>query len=277
MSSKLKTQSGIPLKPVYRPDDLSGFSYEENLADPGTFPYTRGRRLEPGGGNWIWRELSGEGDPKRSNEQLKYLLSKGQMGIDFVADTPSYAMLDADHPNARYAVGTQGVSLCRKIDYIDLLRDLPLDEISVSASVRAEFGIIGLYMATRELGFDPAQLRGSVIQATLFGEDCCYAVHLPLDLRLRLTCDSIEFSSEKMPKFHSFIEDTYYISDGGLDAVEEMALGFLEIRLVVRELLATRGSHRQLRPAHRNPRQRSHGSVRDRGQNSRYTPVCSPA
>ncbi|MEK7446707.1 MAG: methylmalonyl-CoA mutase family protein, partial [candidate division NC10 bacterium] len=32
-------------------------------------------------------------------------------------------------------------------------------------------------------------------------------------------------------------EDTYYISDGGLDAVEEMALGFVEIRYVVRELL----------------------------------------
>ena len=40
-----------------------------------------------------------------------------------------------------------------------------------------------------------------------------------------------------MPKFHSFIEDTYYISDGGLDAVEEMALGFIEIRFIVRELL----------------------------------------
>lgn len=237
MNGDLKTQSGIPLQAVYRPDDLSEFSYDDKLADPGAFPYTRGRRLEAEGGNWIWRELSGEGDPKRSNEQLKYLLSKGQTGIDFVADTPSYAMLDADHPQARHSVGTQGVSLCRKIDYVDLLRDIPLDEISISASVRAEFGIIGLYMATKELGFDPGLLRGSVTQATLFGEDCCYAVHLPLDLRLRLTCDSIEFSSQKMPKFHSFIEDTYYISDGGLDAVEEMALGFIEIRFVVRELL----------------------------------------
>ena len=237
MSSELETQSGIPLSPVYRPGDLAGFSYEEKLGDPGQFPYTRGRRLETGGGNWIWRELSGEGDPKRSNEQLKYLLSKGQMGIDFVADTASYAMLDADHPTARHAVGTQGVSLCRKLDYVDLLRGIPLDSISISASVRAEFGIIGLYMATRELGFDPALLRGSVTQMTLFGEDCCYAVHMPLNLRLRLSCDSIEFASEKMPKFHSFLEDTYYISDGGLNAIEEMALGFTEIRLVVRELL----------------------------------------
>jgi methylmalonyl-CoA mutase N-terminal domain/subunit len=237
MSDELRTQSGIPLAPVYRPDDLKGFSYDEKLGDPGQFPYTRGRRLETSGGKWIWRELSGEGDPRRSNEQLKYLLSKGQTGIDFVGDTATYAMLDADHPNARHAVGTQGVSPSRRLDYVDLLRDIPLDSISVSASVRAEFGIIGLYMASRDLGFDPSLLRGSVTQMTLFGEDCCYAVHMPLKLRLRLTCDSIEFASEKMPKFHAFLEDTYYISDGGLDAIEEMALGFLEIRLVVRELL----------------------------------------
>jgi methylmalonyl-CoA mutase N-terminal domain/subunit len=40
-----------------------------------------------------------------------------------------------------------------------------------------------------------------------------------------------------MPRFHSFLEGTYYISDGGLDAVEEMALGFVEIRGIVRALL----------------------------------------
>jgi methylmalonyl-CoA mutase N-terminal domain/subunit len=40
-----------------------------------------------------------------------------------------------------------------------------------------------------------------------------------------------------MPRFHAFLEDTYYISEAGLDSVEEMALGFIEIRHVVRDLL----------------------------------------
>jgi len=41
-----------------------------------------------------------------------------------------------------------------------------------------------------------------------------------------------------MPRYHAFLEDTYYISDGGLNSVEEMALGFVEIREVVRRLVA---------------------------------------
>jgi methylmalonyl-CoA mutase N-terminal domain/subunit len=77
----------------------------------------------------------------------------------------------------------------------------------------------------------------SVIQAPLYAEDCGYAVHLPIHLRLRLAADCIEFCSKEMPRFHSFVEDTYYISESGLDSIEEMALGFIEIRWMVRELL----------------------------------------
>jgi methylmalonyl-CoA mutase N-terminal domain/subunit len=60
---------------------------------------------------------------------------------------------------------------------------------------------------------------------------------MPFKLRLRLAADSIEFAAREMPKFHAFLEDTYYISEGGLDPVEEMALGFVEIRYLIRELL----------------------------------------
>jgi methylmalonyl-CoA mutase N-terminal domain/subunit len=55
---------------------------------------------------------------------------------------------------------------------------------------------------------------------------------------MRLALDSIEFAATEMPRFHAFLEDTYYISDGGLNAVEEMALGFVEIREIVRSLIA---------------------------------------
>jgi len=81
-------------------------------------------------------------------------------------------------------------------------------------------------------------VRGSAIQTPLYAEDYCYAVHMPVELRLRLTLDSIHFCAHEMPKFHSFVEDTYYVSDGGPDAIDEMALGFVEIRKVVRDLVA---------------------------------------
>ncbi|MBI2528803.1 MAG: hypothetical protein HYV93_22825 [Candidatus Rokubacteria bacterium] len=231
------TRSRIPLKPVYGPGDVAELRYDEALGDPGAFPFTRGRRPpEQGASAWIQRELSGEGTPSRSNAQLKYLIGTGATGIDVIGDTPTMAYLDADHPAAAHAVGTQGVSLCCLDDYRQLYADLPLDGLTVSQSLPPLFGMAGFYLAARERGIEPARLRGSIVQPPFYCEDCGYATHMPFPLRLRMTADSIEFASREMPRFHAFLEDTYYISDGGLDAVEEMALGFVEIRHVVREL-----------------------------------------
>ena len=88
------------------------------------------------------------------------------------------------------------------------------------------------------MAVDPRVLRGSAIQPPLYSEDCSYSTFLPFETRMRLTLDSIVFALREMPRFHAFLEDTYYISDGGLDAVEEMSLGLLEIREVCRRLLA---------------------------------------
>jgi methylmalonyl-CoA mutase cobalamin-binding domain/chain len=230
------TRSGIPLKPFYTPGDLYGRDYEKQLGLPGEFPYTRGRRADPAGG-WMHRELSGEGDPARSNEQLKYLLSQGQIGLDVIGDSPTMAFIDPDHPLAANAIGTQGVSLCCLDDFRVLYRDLPLDSVVVSASLPPAITVAALYLVARENNVPHDQLRGSVIQAPFYAEDCGYAVHMPFRLRLRLAADCVEFCSKVMPRFHSFVEDTYFFNQAGLNAVDEMALGFIEIRHLVRELL----------------------------------------
>jgi len=234
-----QTQSRIPVKPVYGPPDLAAWDPAEQLGEPGAFPYTRGVRAHPeDGGGWIQRELSGEGDAARSNAQFRYLLSKGQTGVDIIGDTPTMGLLDPDHPFAEHAVGTQGVSICCLDDYRELYRDLPLDRITLSHSLSPAFAIAGLYCVARERGFAPAALRGSVVQAPFYCEDTGYGIHMPFELRQRMAVDSIAFCCGEMPRFHAFLEDTYYISDGGLDSVEEMALGFVEIRGIARALLA---------------------------------------
>jgi methylmalonyl-CoA mutase N-terminal domain/subunit len=238
--SGLTTDAGVPLRPVYGPHDGASREYESHLGDPGTFPFTRGRRApSPDGaaGAWIQRELSGEGSPRRSNEQFRSLLAHGALGVDVIGDTPTMAALDPDHPICTPAVGTGGVSLCRKQDFIELFDGIALDEITASHSLPAAFALAGQYVAARASGVDPAVLRGSAIQSPMYGEDCSYATFMPYPLRLRLCLDSIVFSTREMPRFHAFLEDTYFISDGGLDVVEEMALGFIEIREVTRRLI----------------------------------------
>lgn len=236
-TAERRTRSGIPLQDYYTPHDVAGL--EDTLAQrPGQFPYMRGRRPTPTHG-WIQRSLSGEGGPERSNEQLRFLISGGQTGVSVISDAPSMALLDPDHPLARNAIGTQGVSLCCKRDYLELYRDIPLDQITISASqVFPLFQLAGLYLAAREYGFAIDKLRGSVMGIPLYPEDCSYALHLPVTQRVRAQCDAIEWCARTMPRFHSCIEDTYFFSESGLNAVEEMALGFVEIRHLVRKLIA---------------------------------------
>jgi len=155
-----------------------------------------------------------------------------------IGDNPTMSALDPDHPMCVPAVGTTGVSLCRKLDFTELLAGIPLDRITLSHSLPPAFAIAGQYLAARDSGIDPAVLRGSAIQPPLYSQDCSYSTFLPFAVRMRLTLDSIVFSLREMPRFHAFLEDTYYISDGGLDIVEEMSLGLLEIREVCRRLIA---------------------------------------
>jgi methylmalonyl-CoA mutase N-terminal domain/subunit len=229
---KLKSRSGLPLRRAYGSADGGG-------ERPGEFPFTRGRLANPHTkAAWIQRELSGEGDGRRSNEQIRYLLDHGQTGIDVIGDAPTQSLLDPDHPLARNAVGTQGVSLCRKQDFLDLFRGVPFDRVSISSSVPSFFALSGLVLAAREAGLPLNQLRGSVLHAPLYTEDCSYAWHLPVNFRVRLALDSIAYCSEQMPKFHAYLEDTYFFSESGLSPLEEMALGFVQLRHIVRNLLA---------------------------------------
>jgi methylmalonyl-CoA mutase, N-terminal domain len=228
----MKTRSGVPLLRLYAAKDGEGEL-------PGQFPFTRGRLANPQSRtNWIQRELSGEGDGQRSNEQIRYLLEHGQTGIDVIGDAPTQSLLDPDHSLAREAVGTQGVSLCRKQDFLDLFKDVRFDQVSISSSVPAFFALAGLALAAREASFPLDRVRGSVLHGPLYTEDCSYAWHLPVEFRVRLALDSVEYCSQHMPKFHAYIEDTYFFSESGLAPVEEMALGFVQMRHLARKLLA---------------------------------------
>jgi methylmalonyl-CoA mutase, N-terminal domain len=186
----------------------------------------------------ITRELSGEGPPSRSNEQFRALLEHGATGLDVIGDTPTMAYMDPDHPLARHAVGNQGVSICRALDWIELYDGIPLQSVSVSHSLPAAFTIAGLTIAARTHGVDFSVLRGSALQVPLYHEDTGYSARLSYELRMRLALDSVAYATSLMPRFHPFVEDTYYFSDGGIEIVDEIALGLIEIREIARRLVA---------------------------------------
>ena len=108
---KVVLQSGIEVKPVYTPADLeeAGFSYENDLAGPGEFPFTRG--IHPLGyrsRDWTTRQYTGFGTPEQTNERFKLMISHGQTGLNVAFDLPTQMGYDSDSPPGGRGSGPGG-------------------------------------------------------------------------------------------------------------------------------------------------------------------------
>ena len=71
-----RTESGLPIEPVYGPDALEGFDAEARLGLPGAYPFTRG--VYPTmytGKPWTMRQYAGFGTAKESNERYHQLVA----------------------------------------------------------------------------------------------------------------------------------------------------------------------------------------------------------
>ncbi len=115
-------QSGISVKPAYTPQDLEavGFQYDRDLADPGTYPFTRG--IHPLGyrsRDWTTRQYTGFGTPAETNERFKLMIAHGQTGLNVAFDLPTQMGLDSDDPLAEGEVGRVGMA-------VDSLRDFEI-------------------------------------------------------------------------------------------------------------------------------------------------------
>ena len=75
-----KTSSGIELPTDYNPENTRSIDYENDLGDPGDFPYTRGvRRSMYRGRFWTMRQYAGFATAAESNERYKYLNPLGSL------------------------------------------------------------------------------------------------------------------------------------------------------------------------------------------------------
>ncbi|MDR7511697.1 MAG: methylmalonyl-CoA mutase family protein, partial [Armatimonadota bacterium] len=85
-----ETLSGIPVKTVYGPKDLAGWSPEQQLGRPGEFPFTRGIHADMYRGRlWTMRQFAGFGTAEDTNRRFHYLLEHGQTGLSVAFDMPT--------------------------------------------------------------------------------------------------------------------------------------------------------------------------------------------
>jgi methylmalonyl-CoA mutase N-terminal domain/subunit len=223
-----RTMSGIPLKGLYRPQDLeeSGWRYEEQLGDPGQFPYTRGPHATMYRGKpWTMRMFAGFGTPEDTNQRFKFLLEQGQTGLSTAFDMPTLMGYDPDHARSLGEVGREGVSVASLDDMERLFADIPLDKVSTSMTINAPAAVLlALYVAVAEKqGVSPDQLRGT-LQNDMLKEFIAQKEWIsPIRAHMRIIRDMLVYCTRELPQWNTISISGYHIREAGATAVQELA------------------------------------------------------
>ena len=217
----VRTASGLPLKPVYGPDDVKA-----EPPAPGNFPFTRGNYATGYRGRlWTLRQYSGFGTAESSNRRYHYLLQQGGTGLSVALDLPTQCGYDSDDPEVGEEVGRVGVAVDTLADAEVLFEGIPLDRISTSFTINGTAAILlAFYVAAAErAGVPRAKLTGT-IQNDILKEYASRGTWIwPAEPSLRLIADTIEFCAAEVPRFNAISVAGSHFRDAGANAVQEMA------------------------------------------------------
>ena len=207
---------------IYR--EAAGWGLSSEKA--GEFPFTRGVYASMYRGRlWTMRQYAGFGSARQSNERYRYLLAQGQTGLSVAFDLPTQIGLDPDHPLAAGEVGKVGVSIASLHDMADLLRDIPLDRVSLSMTINSTAAILlamVLCLARRQ-GVAWQALRGTV-QNDILKEYIARGTYIyPPAPSLRIATDILSFCIREVPNWNPISISGYHIREAGSTAAQEVA------------------------------------------------------
>ena len=250
-SERGETWSGIPVKPVYGPDDVKGVDYAERLADPGDYPYTRGIYEDMYRGRlWSRRQITGCSTPKLTNERLKYLISQGENAINVICDQPTQIQIDSDHPWAEGSVGRAGVPVNTMDDVWAILDGIRLDETSTMLTAHSPLTFPSYLLLADHQGVPYSELRlsGVITPPTVSAPVCLYGGRESADQqgipwsavraqgddvlssiqerRMKEFADKLEFIIRNCDKMYPANFNGYIIRETGVGAAEEVAWEF---------------------------------------------------
>jgi methylmalonyl-CoA mutase N-terminal domain/subunit len=223
---EFETLSGISIKNLYTPLDVSQIDYLEKIGFPGQYPFTRGvQNTMYRGRLWTMRQYAGFGSAEDTNRGFRYLLEQGQTGLSVAFDLPTQIGYDSDHPLALGEVGKVGVAIDSVRDMEVLFDQIPLDKVSTSMTINSPAAVLtAMYLALAErdgISFDV--LRGT-IQNDVLKEYIARGTYIfPPKPAMRITTDILEYCAKNMPKWNSISISGYHMREAGCTAVQEVA------------------------------------------------------
>src|SRR6187431_754622 len=222
------TISGRPIERLYTPADVASLDYERDLADPGSFPYTRG--IHPTGYRgklWTMRQFAGFGSPEETNQRYKDLIAAGGTGLSVAFDLPTLMGRDPDHPLSLGEVGKCGVSIVSLKDMERLFEGIPLDDPAITTSMTINSPasmIFAMYLVVAEQhGADLKKISGT-IQNDILKEFIAQKEYIfPPRQSMRLITDIFAFCAKEVPKWNTISVSGYHIREAGSTSLQELA------------------------------------------------------
>ncbi len=220
------TESGIPVKRLYAPQDLDDMDYNRDIHYPGEYPYTRG--VYPNmyrGRLWTMRQYAGFGTAEDTNKRFRYLLEHGMPGLSVAFDLPTQLGYDSDDPMAEGAVGRVGVAVDTLADMEIIFKDIPLDKVSTSMTINAPATILlAMYIAVGESqGVSQEKLTGTT-QNDILKDFIARGTYIfPVEPSIKLVLDIVEYCFKHVPKWNTLSITGYHIREAGANAIQELA------------------------------------------------------
>lgn len=221
-----ESESGLPIEPVYGPDDLEGWDPGEKLGEPGSYPFTRGvYRSMYTGRPWTMRQYAGFGTAVESNARYKQLIANGTTGLSVAFDLPTQMGHDSDAPIAHGEVGKVGVAIDSIDDMRVLLDGIPLDQVSTSMTINAPAALLLLlYQLVGEEQGVPADRLTGTIQNDVLKEYIARGTYIfPPKPSLRLIADIFRYCRAEIPKWNTISISGYHMAEAGASPAQEIA------------------------------------------------------
>jgi methylmalonyl-CoA mutase N-terminal domain/subunit len=223
------TLSGLPLEPVYGPDDGEF---------PGRFPYTRGPYASMyRAKTWTMRMFAGFGTPEDTNRRFHDLLAAGGTGLSTAFDLPTLMGRDSDDPLSEGEVGKCGVAVDTIADMDDLFAGIDLGSVTTSMTINSPAAVVfAMYVAVAERHGVPRARLGGTLQNDILKEYQAQKEFVfPPRPSMRLVRDTVRFCAAEMPRWHPISISGYHIREAGSTAIQELAFtlanGFAYVEL----------------------------------------------
>lgn len=226
--------SGIPLKPVYDPEDVADAPPEM----PGQYPYTRGvRALGYQHTPWMIQMLHGYGTSDETRCRTDFLLKEGMRGYGeqqavalIQVDPPTTVGLDPDNPKAFGAVGLGGASVSTLEDLDNLLRGYDLSRTRFAPNTRFTcLPILAMYIVYAEQrGYKPEELNGQSQNDALTRWITTDIGGPTPTTQFKLRMELIKYCGQNMPKWNHTNLCGYLYGEMCANPIQELGIVMAE-------------------------------------------------